>query len=111
MKRRLRWTEENPDFSAFEKPEPFAGPPCLELQDASACKGLKAETAPPVKKLKGDEGQGMDAREGLVVKSSFHVCFSKNLRCLCHLVAPLSEHENLSKSPQVMTVHLIQKVT
>ena len=66
MKRRIRWTEENPDFSAFEKPEPFAGPPCLELQDASAGKGLKAETAPPAKKLKGEEGQGMDVTEGLV---------------------------------------------
>lgn len=59
MKRKLQWTEDNPNFEAFETPDGFAGPPCAELQDAPACKGMKVDTPA----AKGSANVGRDRKE------------------------------------------------
>ena len=59
MKRKIRWDEEKPDFSAYEKPEHFAGPsaagPPLTGPGPSSAE-VSPESSQKVKRAKDDSG-------------------------------------------------------
>lgn len=61
LKRKIRWDEEKPDFTAYEKPGHFAGPsaagPPLTGPGPSGVEG-SPESSQKVKTAKGDPGDG-----------------------------------------------------
>lgn len=75
LKRRLRWSEKNPEFGAFEQPDQFAGPSCVQNQDVPVSKA-KAEHQPqPPKRVKGEEAAR--AAEGWAMNNNKHLSFNK----------------------------------
>ena len=71
MKRKLQWTEEKPDFEAFERPDPVGGAVGDETIVAS----------------KGEQNVKKTKSEGGVFHApiSFHSCRKKTKTLLCQL--------------------------
>lgn len=89
LKRRLRWSEKNPDFGAFEQPEPLAGPPCVQNRDVPAPKANAEPQPQPSKRVKGEEAAPAD--EGWATNHSKHLSFNNWLPAVSSKGVVISE--------------------